>query len=371
MNAIARYHREAMELAENALVARARQGPEEATRFLQQAFESEAKAARLASGRLAVEPTRSVLYRSAASLALQCGKTREAERLIAAALSGEPPDDIAEELRDLLEQVQFQRHLDLRGVSLAPEEFQLSIAGDDVGFGIASTDSFLERVHVAERMVYRCAERKLNKPFRERGAPSKDVRDLASVYISVPRAASFAVTVRVGGTFPQKVLNAEWDLPPEAIVHDVLDCLESFSMGDTPRLSELIPQEDYRRNFSALARNLAPDGKHVKTVGLTSCCGAKVRSIALTTPAPSQVQRQARGGKELVTVKGRLLFADELRGESGMIQVVDKANKKHPVIVPKGMMSDIVKPLWEDTVVVTGRKRKRGIELESINRAES
>ena len=31
----------------------------------------------------------------------------EAERLIAAALSGDPPDEIAEELRDLLEQVYF------------------------------------------------------------------------------------------------------------------------------------------------------------------------------------------------------------------------------------------------------------------------
>ena len=50
---------------------------------------------------------RSVLHRSAASLALECGALREAERLIAAALSGDPPDEIAEELRDLLEQVYF------------------------------------------------------------------------------------------------------------------------------------------------------------------------------------------------------------------------------------------------------------------------
>jgi hypothetical protein len=34
---------------------------------------------------------------------------REAERLIAVALSGDPPDEIAEELRDLLEQVYFDR----------------------------------------------------------------------------------------------------------------------------------------------------------------------------------------------------------------------------------------------------------------------
>ena len=51
------------------------------------------------------EPIRSVLYRSAASLALICEEYREAERLIATALCGDPPDEIANELRVLLQQV--------------------------------------------------------------------------------------------------------------------------------------------------------------------------------------------------------------------------------------------------------------------------
>jgi hypothetical protein len=36
---------------------------------------------------------------------MQCGEYREAERLIAMALSGEPPYEIADELRHLLQQV--------------------------------------------------------------------------------------------------------------------------------------------------------------------------------------------------------------------------------------------------------------------------
>jgi len=71
---------------------------------LRQAFDLERQAADLVAGDLTQEPTRSVLHRSAASLALDCGALREAERLIAAALSGDPPDEIAEELCDLLEQ---------------------------------------------------------------------------------------------------------------------------------------------------------------------------------------------------------------------------------------------------------------------------
>lgn len=62
------------------------------------------------------EPTRSVFYRSAASLALQCEEFRETERLIATALSGNPPNEIAEELRDLLEKLYLQWNKPLRQV---------------------------------------------------------------------------------------------------------------------------------------------------------------------------------------------------------------------------------------------------------------
>jgi hypothetical protein len=72
---------------------------------LRQALEHERQAAELAAPDLSLEPTRSVLHRRAATLAWQCGEFREAERLISTALSGTPPEMIAEELRDLLLQV--------------------------------------------------------------------------------------------------------------------------------------------------------------------------------------------------------------------------------------------------------------------------
>jgi hypothetical protein len=74
---------------------------------LRRAIDLESQAADLVAADLSRETTRSVFHRSAASLALECGALREAERLIAAALSGDPPEEIAAELRDLLEQVYF------------------------------------------------------------------------------------------------------------------------------------------------------------------------------------------------------------------------------------------------------------------------
>ena len=114
-------HREAMRLADEADSARRDGNVPLARERLRQAFDQERRAADLVAGDLTQEPTRSVLHRSAASLALACGALREAERLIAAALSGDPPDEIAEELRDLLEQVYFGAKKGRRSVTRVSE----------------------------------------------------------------------------------------------------------------------------------------------------------------------------------------------------------------------------------------------------------
>jgi hypothetical protein len=108
-NRINELHREAMRLADQASDLRRRGQEPGANTRLRQALEYERRAAELVAPDLALEPTRSVLHRSAATLAWRCGEYREAERLIATALSGTPPEMMAEELRDLLLQVYFEQ----------------------------------------------------------------------------------------------------------------------------------------------------------------------------------------------------------------------------------------------------------------------
>jgi len=98
MDSLNELHQQAMELAEQAFVARRREEAATARSFAYRAFLLEKQAAEQAQ----TEPTRSVLHRSAATLALDCGEYREAERLVAAALAGAPPEAIANELREVL-----------------------------------------------------------------------------------------------------------------------------------------------------------------------------------------------------------------------------------------------------------------------------
>jgi hypothetical protein len=102
-------HHHAMRLADQASQLRREGNQREADARLREALEHERQAAELADQDRTLEPTRSILHRSAATLAWQCGEYREAERLITTALSGTPPETIAEELRDLLLQVYFEQ----------------------------------------------------------------------------------------------------------------------------------------------------------------------------------------------------------------------------------------------------------------------
>lgn len=124
MSQIQALHQQAMDLAEAAAVARLRGAIEQAAQLTRQAFEQEAQAANLIASVLDAEPTRSVLHRSAASLAIECGELRTAERLIATALSGNPPPEIAEELKDLFIQINLSQYLKRQGIDIDIKELQ-------------------------------------------------------------------------------------------------------------------------------------------------------------------------------------------------------------------------------------------------------
>lgn len=100
-------HDKAMNLAALADLDRMRDNMLEADNKYYQAFELELKVAQYVIP-TSDEPNRSVILRSAASLAIDCGEYREAEKLIATALASDPPPSIANELRDLLMQVMSQ-----------------------------------------------------------------------------------------------------------------------------------------------------------------------------------------------------------------------------------------------------------------------
>lgn len=98
-------HKKAMHLADEAFYAKRAANTELAQQKYIEAFEYEKAAAMLLVQNYEMEPTRSVFFRSAACLLLnlpnfEATHHREAERMVAFGLSGNPPEEIAEELRE-------------------------------------------------------------------------------------------------------------------------------------------------------------------------------------------------------------------------------------------------------------------------------
>lgn len=101
MSQVRDLHRKAMSLLDEANIARESGDIVLAGNIRHQAYQSEQQAALLLMERQDVEPTRSMLFKGAAIIAVDCGLVCEAENLIDQALAGDPPAWVAEELRDL------------------------------------------------------------------------------------------------------------------------------------------------------------------------------------------------------------------------------------------------------------------------------
>jgi hypothetical protein len=127
MSQIQEKHTTAMDLAEAAMIAKLRGDFEKASQLTRQAFENEQAAAAIIANQLDAEPTRSILHRSAATLAIDCGDFQAAERLIATALSGNCPGEIAEELKDLFIQINLRPYLERRGINVDDEQINALI----------------------------------------------------------------------------------------------------------------------------------------------------------------------------------------------------------------------------------------------------
>jgi hypothetical protein len=364
-------HRAAMEANEAAIFARRSGDHKQFEVLVKEAFELEKSAAEMLRNDLQAEPTRGILYRSAATLAKECGFFHEAETLIYTGLSGSPVSSVEVELQDLLEEVSFHRHLQLRDIVLGEDEIQLAVTGKSIGFGVAPAGLVASIVQKTESLLYRIAERKSSRPYRERGARDARIAEGVELFMAAPRAACFALTLRVGEKTQASLPGLS---PSQEIVDELIECLDLYNKGDQVALRTRITEDAYLRNFVGLADSIRPDGERIATVGFTSLRRGKAKSVALrpavnlqsvTFPASGRSQPTKQDVNEGLTITGILLMADAKK-KLPRIEIVGDGGNSEKIIVPEGMMSDIVRPLWEKKVQVLVNKRGSKFYLVQI-----
>jgi len=365
-------HIKAIELADNAFILKFKDSLEAALQQFEEAFKLEKQAALLAKEQNIGEPTISVLLKSSASLAINANQFDEAEKLICLALYGEPPHEIAEELRNLLEELYFQRHLQLQGVQLSSMELQLVIAGRGIGYGMAKTDIVFDKLSTFDKLTLRTAERKSGKPFRTKGDVPKIIKMNFQPYLSVPRAASLAFTIRIGA--PSEQLKIEGFDSSAEIIEELVENINLLNQGEFEQLKTKIPDETYLKNFISLAKELAPDGEEVNLVGLTITKNNEVRNVQFTRLRSNisinqfEITEPIEDGDKSLELVGRLYAADE---DKSNIRLKVESEGNYSITVPDGL-SDIVKKYWGEQVKVKGttiKGKSKAIKLNDIDPA--
>lgn len=373
MSAINELHDAAMDFAHFALLERARGNTEEASTLFEKALENEIGAIQDMEERGSFSDlTYAVLHRSAGTLALDCKKYRLAEQLAAKGLARAEHSEVAEELRDLLEQVNFHRHLELKGVELGDGEMQMSLSGPVVGSGTALLSDFKRIVDNVETFIYCTIEWMMDRPFREKGSPPKDIKDNYLAFTSVPRPGSFAVSLKISRpihqpSFPGMSGTSE-------IVNEFMDMMELVNSSTIPEMEKRVRDPAYMRKFLELAKKIAPDGERIRQVGFTAVHHGNTRLVSITKPASeisipcTMPHIEEPSDSATVKISGVLQYADAV-GKNNQIRVVDE-NDQYRVEVPTGMMNDIVRPMWDSKVTVTGARKGTAIVLQDIRKAE-
>jgi len=369
MSTVRSLHKQAMDLAQQALVCRHKGELESAAEQARHAFELEAQAVDLLPQQEEAEPTLAILCQSAASLALQCDEFDKAQRYAARGLAGYPPPNLARELLQLLENISFQVALQQEGLQLEDEELQLSFKGPAVGFGTIFYRDFINSIQKATQLIDRTVQRLMGSAYQRQGRPLKEFRPFTPI-LATPQPGSFAVTVRLGSRVGGMV-----PLFPKAedVIDNVLNGIELVNEAREDDLRSLIKDEAYFVNFVSLARGMAPDGERISTIQFRT----RRRLVPLERTReeikiPHVEESKEPETLEEVVLEGVLDFATSRKGDREIGLTTDDGTE-YDIEVKEGL-DDLVRSHYGSHVEVAGilevRGSKRHLLLADISETD-
>ena len=368
---IRNHHNEAMDIAFLAHRARRSGDTERAVELFQHALELEMEAISQIS-----EPGGigwAVLHRSAGWLALGSKRPDIAKGLAIRALAEGVDPGVGGELEQILQQAFFDQHLQNNNITVDDGEVSLKLVGRLVSAGFTLLSEFDSRATSFQTTIYRIAQRRMNLPYTG-GIPS-EIRNSFRAFISTPQVGSFAVSLKIG--YANQQMAFPGFLPFGDVLDEFMDLMDVVSRAAISEIEERIPDTAYQRNFLGLAKKLAPDGDRISGVGFTSLNDGCMRHVSVNVPARNlptpRVEAPGPGG-ESFEVSGVLRYADAGTRQQGrnQIMIVNEGDPSFELVVPVGLMDDVVRPLWNAHVTAraTRRRRSRSLVLQEIWESE-
>lgn len=355
-------HEQAMYWADKARTARRERDEDAYVEFMQKAFELEKKAALMIQSEES-EPTRSVLHRSAASLAYKCKMYREAEWLVSRALSGNPPGEIMGELRRLNRKIYFQLRMQDRDVALSKQEFSMKLDGNDILDGLAPVDLVTHRISKLKKIFWNTIRHSSGIEF---GSSARQKAQNYTLWVSAFEPGSLDVVLKLGIS-GQTIFSNMGGY--DTIFGRVMTRFRLLNDGRFGQLHENFADDEYYCNFVALAKEIAPDGDDVVNVNLGAIVEGQRRQVNLVrqqdaydeVPLPDLIKPSngLSAIDDVLTIQGELQFADG-RTENKQVKLQDiDSGKKWTIFVAEALMKDVVQPHFGEQVEIVGKRMIR------------
>ncbi len=357
-------HNNAMGFSDDAMRAKRRGHHDDARELFEKALSSEREALKLMEG-VVDEPIYSTMYRSAATLALDCERYRLAEQLAYTALAGDPPGYLVSELKDVADQARLYTDPSRDGNELREDEINVAISGEVVKPGLAPWSDFVPRLIGVRSLLSRIWD---FVDEHEHSDLSGARPDGASIMIGTLEPGSIAVKMRIGEPGQERLPGIGGS---GEVIKKTLQTIKAVNESDDSELTSLIPIEAYRRKFINLVKDIAPDGRRVSQVRFAGVVDGKEVQVPLRrTKASFNVRTRTTPEARHKTIVGRLRYADGFRKLGDQIKIIDKNGEACQVVVRSGEIDGIVDQWWDKWVEAKCIQEGETLTLESIDKAD-
>jgi len=321
----------------------------------------------------ALEPskarTRGITAVSAVALWYKASEYTAAERLAYGLLADESmPDFARDQLRNLVQAIWTENSKREAGVTFLPGQVAVSVKGGEVVTGGAPLDLIVEKIQSIQSMFYRTIEYINGVAHRKHGPPSKDLLDACRPWLfqSAPGSYQFSVAI-------QKPVQPDFfkdEIEPERVAQHFLEIV-SASAGQRPEeLESIVSNEEYRRTFLKLARNLAPTGKKFESINFRSL--EESSAISLNPESRANINLNLRRNQKISVQEPTI--TEELKGtlravhlDKDWLEVLSGTDTFHIEGVQE-TVDDVIGPMVNRPVIVrlvrTSSNRLKFVDIE-------
>ncbi|MBX3267651.1 MAG: hypothetical protein KF831_13205, partial [Acidobacteria bacterium] len=227
--------------------------------------------------------------------------------------------------------------------------------------GGAPLELIVTKVNDISRYFYRTIELLLDKPLRTRGAPERYIQEQCRPWLFQAPTGSYQFAVRVQRPMQPELFGD--DLPKiQHITDKFIQIIDAAIRDDVQDLESAVPNEEYRKVFLRMTRNLAPTGKTYSKLEIKPSRSSNVESIVLVPDSRSSVSKLIKSGTqtrdETIGADKAIRLFGTLRGlhlDKDWIEVtiLDGEQEKHIKVTKTGeVIDDIVGPMVNRRVIV-------------------